>query len=236
MLKLSGETLGGKGNFGLNTDALGYIAREVVEARAIGSEIAIVIGGGNFIRGEKLLPIGIGRAAADYMGMLGTVINALALQSVLEKNGLYTRVLSAITMAEIAEPFIRRRAVRHLEKGRIVIFAGGTGSPYFSTDTAAALRASEVNAEVILKASTVDGVYDADPKLNKNAKILKEVDPLEVMQRGLKVMDLTAITLSMENRIPIVVFDVFKKGNLKRLVLGEKIGSEVKNGNPNEKK
>ena len=159
--------------------------------------------------------------------MLGTMINALALQSVLEKVGLYTRVMSAVTAMEIAEPFIRRRAIRHLEKRRIVIFAAGTGNPYFSTDTAAALRASEIGAEAILKATNVEGVFEADPKKNKNAKLLSEISPLEMVQKGLKVMDLTAITLSMENKTPVVVFDVFKKGNLKRLVLGEKIGSEV---------
>ena len=163
------------------------------------------------------------------MGMLGTVINALTLQGVLENLGLYTRVMSAIAMAEVAEPFIRRRAIRHLEKGRIVIFAGGTGSPYFSTDTAAALRASEINADVILKATNVTGVYEADPKINKKAKFLKEISALDMVKRGLRVMDLTSITLAMENKIPVIVFDVFKKGNLKRLLLGEKIGSEIKN-------
>lgn len=228
LLKLSGETLGGKGQFGLDIESIEYIAKEVKEIQELGCEIAIVIGGGNFIRGEKLSRIGIDRATADYMGMLGTMINALALQSILEKTGLYTRVMSAITATEIAEPFIRRRAVRHVEKGRIVIFASGTGSPYFSTDTAAALRASEINAEAILKATNVAGVYESDPKLNKNAKLLKEINPLEMVKKGLKVMDLTAVTLSMENKIPVIVFDVFKKGNLKRLVLGERIGSEVK--------
>lgn len=228
LLKLSGETLGGKGQFGLDIEAIEYIAREVKEIQKLGCEIAIVIGGGNFIRGEKLSHIGIDRATADYMGMLGTMINALALQSILEKTGLYTRVMSAITATEVAEPFIRRRAVRHVEKGRIVIFASGTGNPYFSTDTAAALRAAEINAEAILKATNVAGVYESDPKLNKDAKLLQEITPLEMVQKGLKVMDLTAVTLSMENKIPVIVFDVFKKGNLKRLVLGERIGSEVK--------
>lgn len=231
LLKLSGETLGGKGKFGLDVKAIEYIAQEIQEAHDLGCEIALVIGGGNFVRGEKLSHIGIDRATADYMGMLGTMINALALQSVLEKIGLYTRIISAITAIEIAEPFIRRRAVRHLEKNRVVIFAAGTGSPYFSTDTAAALRASEINAEVIVKATNVSGVYEADPKTNKNAKLLREINPLEMVQRGLKVMDLTAITLSMENKIPVVVFDVFKKGNLKRLIKGEKIGSEVRSKN-----
>ena len=228
LLKLSGETLGGKGQSGLDMKAIEYVAGELKEAHDLGCEIALVIGGGNFIRGEKLSHMGIDRATADSMGMLGTMINALALQSVLERHGLFTRVMSAITAIEISEPFIRRRATRHLEKGRVVIFSGGTGSPYFSTDTAAALRASEVNAQIILKATNVEGVYDGDPKHKKNAKFLPEVDPADMVKKGLKVMDLTAITLSMENKIPVVVFDVFKKGNLKRLIMGEKIGSEVK--------
>lgn len=228
LLKLSGETIGGKGAFGINIEAAEYIAKEVKTIHDLGCEIAVVIGGGNFIRGEKLSKIGIDRATADYMGMLGTLINALALQSTFEKLGLFTRVLSAITMVEIAEPFIRRRAVRHLEKGRIVILAAGTGSPYFSTDTAAALRASEINAEILLKATNVEGVYEADPKIKKDARLLSEINPLDMVKRGLKVMDLTAITLSMENKIPVIVFDVFKKDNLKRIILGEKIGSEIK--------
>lgn len=228
LLKLSGETLGGKGEFGVDIEAAEYIAKEVKSISELGCEIAVVIGGGNFIRGEKLSKIGIDRTTADYMGMLGTMINALALQSTLEKNALDTRILSAITMVEVAEPFIRRRALRHLEKGRIVIFAGGTGSPYFSTDTAAALRASEVDATVILKATNVAGIYEADPKLKKDAKFLPEINPLDMVKRGLKVMDLTAVTLAMENKIPVIVFDVFKKDNLKKIVLGEKIGSEIK--------
>lgn len=229
LLKLSGETLGGKGGFGFDIKAVEYIAGEVKKIQKLGCEVAIVIGGGNFIRGEKLSKIGIDRATADYMGMLGTMINALALQSILEKLGSYTRVMSSITAIEVSEPFIRRRAVRHLEKGRLVIFAGGTGSPYFSTDTAAALRASEINAEVILKATNVKGVYEGDPKLNKKAGFLKEVRPLEMVKKGLRVMDLTAVTLAMENKIPVIVFDVFKKSNLKRLLFGEKIGSEIRN-------
>ncbi|MBI2055998.1 MAG: UMP kinase [Candidatus Sungbacteria bacterium] len=228
LLKLSGETLGGKGAFGIDIEAAEYIAKEVKTIHDLGCEIAIVIGGGNFIRGEKLSQIGIDRATADYMGMLGTMINALALQSTFEKLGLFTRVLSAITMVEIGEPFIRRRAIRHLEKGRIVIFAAGTGSPYFSTDTASALRASEIHANVLLKATNVEGIYSADPKLKKDAKLLSEINPLELVQQGLRVMDLTAVTLSMENKVPVIVFNVFKKDNLKKLVLGEKIGSEIK--------
>ncbi|TSC69044.1 MAG: uridylate kinase [Parcubacteria group bacterium Gr01-1014_66] len=227
LLKLSGETLGGKGKSGLDIAAIRYIAGEIQEAYTQGCEMVVVLGGGNFIRGAELAEIGIDRATADYMGMLGTVMNALVLQNMLEQKTVQTRVMSTITMIQIAEPFIRRRAIRHLEKGRIVIFAGGTGNPYFTTDTAAALRASEVNAEVILKATDVEGVYDQDPNTNENAKLLREINPLEMVKKGLKVMDLTAVTLSMENKIPIVVFDVFTKGNLKRLILGEKIGTEV---------
>lgn len=227
LLKLSGETLGGKGA-GVDVRAAEYIAEEIKKAYKLGCEIAVVIGGGNLIRGEKLSKLGIDRATADYMGMLGTMINALALQSILEKHGLYTRVMNAISAVEIGEPFIQRRAIRHLEKKRIVVFAGGTGSPYFSTDTAAALRASEIRAEVILKATNVQGVYAEDPKKNKNAKFIEKINPLEMVQKGLRVMDLTAVALSMENGTPLIVFDVFKKDNLKRLILGEKIGSEVK--------
>ncbi|OGZ97086.1 MAG: UMP kinase [Candidatus Sungbacteria bacterium RIFCSPLOWO2_02_FULL_51_17] len=227
LLKLSGETLGGRGGFGLDIASAEYIAREVKEAHNLGCEIAIVIGGGNFIRGEKLSQLGIDRPTADSMGMLGTVINALALQSVLERHGLFTRVMSSLAMAEVAEPFIRRRAMRHVEKGRIVVFCAGTGSPYFSTDTAAALRASEIGAEVILKATNVAGVYAADPKTHKHAKLFKEIDPMEMVRRGLKVMDLTAITLSMQNRVPVIVFDVFKKGNLKKLLQGGSVGTKI---------
>jgi len=228
LLKLSGETLSGKGGSGLDVHAAAYIAGEVKAAHALGCEIAVVIGGGNFIRGEKLSQIGIDRATADYMGMLGTMINALALQSTFEQSGLSTRVMSAIAASDVCEPFIRRRALRHLEKGRVVIFAGGTGSPYFSTDTAAALRASEIGAEAILKATNVEGVYEEDPKKNAGAKLLQEVDSLDMLRRGLKVMDLTAVTLARENKIPTMVFDVFKKGNLERVLRGEKIGSEIR--------
>ncbi len=228
LLKLSGETLSGKGGSGLDIVAIQYIAREIQGVHAMGCEVALVIGGGNFVRGEPLSKIGIDRATADSMGMLGTIINALALQSVLESKGMFTRVMSTITAIQVSEPFIRRRAIRHLEKARVVIFAGGTGNPYFSTDTAAALRASEIGAEVILKATNVEGVYEEDPKKNGNAKLLKSIDPVDVVRRGLKVMDLTAVTLAMENKIPVMVFDVFKKGNLGRILRGEKIGSEIK--------
>jgi uridylate kinase len=228
LLKLSGETMGGKGSFGLDIRAADYIAGEIKDAQKLGREVAIVIGGGNFIRGAQLAKIGIERATADYMGMLGTVMNALALQSVLEKRGLDTRVMSSLEMAEVAEPFIRRRAIRHLEKKRVVIFCAGTGSPYFSTDTAAALRASEIGAGVILKATNVRGVYEADPRKNKKAKFLRKINPLDMLKRGLRVMDLTSVTLAMENKIPVIVFDVFKKGNLRRLLRGEKIGTEIR--------
>ncbi len=212
----------------MDMKAAHYIAAELKSAHKLGIQLAVVIGGGNFIRGEKLSHFGIERATADYMGMLGTVINGLVLQSVLEnKFALETRVMTAIEMREVAEPFIKRRAERHLEKDRVVIFAGGTGSPYFSTDTAAALRASEIQAEVILKASKVKGVYDKDPKTNRNAKFLPSLSPLDMVKRGLKVMDLTAVTLAMDNKIPVVVFDVFQKGNLKKLLLGKKIGTEI---------
>lgn len=228
LLKLSGEALGGKGQFGLDVGAAEYVAGEIKDAYSLGAEVAIVIGGGNIVRGEKLSKIGVDRATADSMGMLGTVINALALQNALEKLGLFTRVMSSLTITEVAEPFIRRRALRHLEKRRVVIFAGGTGSPYFSTDTAASLRASEINADAILKATNVRGIYEADPKIKKGAKFFSKIDPMEMVRRGLRVMDLTAVTLAMENKIPVVVFDVFRKGNLKKLLRGEKIGSEIK--------
>lgn len=228
LLKLSGEALGGKAQFGLDVGAAEYIAEEIKDAYSLGAEVAIVIGGGNIVRGEKLSKIGVDRATADSMGMLGTVINALALQNALEKIGLFTRVMSSLTITEVAEPFIRRRALRHLEKRRVVIFAGGTGSPYFSTDTAASLRASEINADVILKATNVRGIYEADPKIKKGAKFFSKIDPMEMVKRGLRVMDLTAVTLAMENKIPVVVFDVFQKGNLKKLLRGGKIGSEIK--------
>ena len=227
LLKLSGETLSGKGKSGIDTEAGEYIAREVKAAADLGAEIAIVMGGGNFVRGSHLSKIGIDRATADYMGMLGTVINALALQNLIEKQGINTRVMTALTITEVAEPFIRRRAMRHIEKGRVVIFAGGTGNPYFSTDTAAALRASEIGAEAILKATNVEGVYEEDPKKNGAARMLEQINPLEVVQKGLKVMDLTAVTLAMENKLPVIVFNVFTEGNLRKILCGEKIGSEI---------
>ncbi len=227
LLKLSGEALMGSQGFGVSPVAVARIAEEVEEVRKLGVEVAIVIGGGNFIRGVVASESGIDRVVADNMGMLATLINGLALQDALERRGCYTRVTTAIEIREVAEPFIRRRAIRHLEKGRVVIFAAGTGNPYFSTDTAAALRAMEIKAEVILKATKVDGVYDADPQQVPNAKMFSQINYLDVLSRGLKVMDTTAISMCMDNSLPIIVFNLNVPGNLKRVVLGEKVGSLV---------
>jgi uridylate kinase len=227
LLKLSGEALMGKQGFGVDPEVARRIAEEISEARGMGVEVAVVVGGGNFIRGVAASAMGVDRVVADNMGMLATVINALALQDAMEKKGAHTRVVTAIEMREIAEPFIRRRAIRHLEKGRVVIFAGGTGNPYFSTDTAAALRAMEIKAEVILKATKVDGIYEADPKKVPEAKMISEISYLEVLSRGLSVMDTTAISLCMDNRMPIIVFNLSVPGNLKRVLLGERLGSLV---------
>ena len=227
LLKLSGEALMGSQGFGVDPVTAARIAEEVDEVRKLGVEVAIVMGGGNFIRGVAASESGIDRVVADHMGMLATVINALALQDALEKRGCHTRVTTAIEMREIAEPFIRRRVIRHLEKGRVVIFAAGTGSPYFSTDTAAALRAIEIKADVILKATKVDGVYDADPQKVPDAKMFSHINYLDVLSRGLKVMDTTAISMCMDNSLPIIVFNLNVAGNLKRVILGEKVGSRV---------
>src|SRR5271157_146008 len=227
LLKLSGEALMGSQGFGVDPATVTRIAEEVDEVRKLGVEVAIVMGGGNFIRGVAASESGIDRVVADHMGMLATVINALALQDALEKRGCHTRVTTAIEMREIAEPFIRRRVIRHLEKGRVVIFAAGTGSPYFSTDTAAALRAMEIKAEAILKATKVDGVYDADPVLVKDAKMFDRISYMDVLQQGLKVMDSTAISLCKDNNLPIIVFNLNQHGNIRKVVLGEKIGSLV---------
>ena len=227
LLKLSGEALMGGQGFGVDPEVAARIAREVHEVRQLGVEIAIVVGGGNFIRGVAASASGIDRVVADQMGMLATLLNALALQDALEKCGSYTRVTTAIEIREIAEPFIRRRAIRHLEKGRVVIFAAGTGNPYFSTDTAAALRAMEIKAEVILKATKVDGVFDADPVKFPDAKMLSRINYLDVLSRGLGVMDTTAISMCMDNSLPIIVFNLNVPGNFKRVVLGEKVGSLV---------
>src|ERR1700726_871359 len=215
VLKLSGESLSGAQDSGIHAETIQGIAREVKEVQELGVQVAIMVGGGNIFRGTRQKELSIDRATGDYMGMLATVINGLALQDALEKQGAHTRVLSAIDMRQVAEPFIRRRATRHLEKGRIVIFAGGTGNPYFSTDTAAALRAMEIKAEVILKATKVDGVYDADPKKFPDAKKFAEISYLDVIARGLAVMDTTAISLCMNNRLPIIVFNLTVPGNLK---------------------
>jgi len=228
VLKLSGEALQGSSDYGIDYNVLTSIARQIKEVKALGVELAIVIGGGNIFRGVAGSTKGMDRANADYMGMLATVINALALQDALEKHGVFTRVLSAIQMEELAEPYIRRRAMRHLEKGRVVIFAGGTGNPYFTTDTTAALRAIEIGAQVILKATKVDGVYSSDPVKNKNAKKFESLRYIEVLKKGLKVMDATAISLCMDNELPIIVFNLKKYGNIKKAVSGEKIGTTVK--------
>jgi uridylate kinase len=227
LLKLSGEALGDLSGFGINPEAIHGVARQVREVKDMGVEVVIVVGGGNIFRGLAGSEKGIERATGDYMGMLGTVINALALQDALEKQEVPTRVQSAIAMSQVAEPFIRRRAVRHLEKGRVVIFGGGTGNPYFSTDTTAALRAAEIGADVILKATKVDGVYDSDPKKNPNAKRFEKISYIEALQKQLKVMDSTAFSLCMDNKMPIIVFDMFEHDNLARVVRGEKVGTEV---------
>jgi uridylate kinase len=228
LLKLSGEILMGDKSLGaLDGTILASIAEQVAEVADFGVQVGIVLGGGNIFRGLQAAAGGMDRVNADYMGMLATVINSLALQDYLEKKGRHTRVLTSISMSQIAEPFIRRRAIRHLEKGRIVIFAGGTGNPYFSTDTAAALRASEIDAEVVLKGTKVDGVYDCDPMTNPKAKKFEHIPYLDVINHGLKVMDSTAISMCMENKIPIVVFNLYEKDNLRRLILGEKIGTLV---------
>jgi uridylate kinase len=227
LLKLSGEALAGENKTGINTQVIGQMASDVAEAQALGAEIGIVIGGGNIFRGVAASAQGMDRASSDYMGMLATVINALAMQDALEKKNLATRVQSAIEMAEIAEPYIRRRAIRHLEKGRIVIFAAGTGNPYFTTDTAASLRAMEINAEVILKATKVDGIYDKDPMLHADAVKFDQLTYMDVLNKGLKVMDSTAISLCMDNELPIITFNLTKHGNIARVVAGERVGTIV---------
>lgn len=228
LLKMSGEMLAGGRDGGIDPETIARFAAEIDEVSSLGVEVAVVIGGGNIFRGLAGSSQGMDRAHADYMGMLATVINALALQDALERQGVYSRVMSAITMDEVAEPYIRRRAIRHLEKGRVVLFGAGTGNPYFSTDTAAALRAAEIQADVILKATKVDGVYDRDPKLFPEAKRFDELTYLEVLNRGLGVMDATAISLCMDNAIPIVVFDLSTPGNIRRVVCGEPIGTHLR--------
>ena len=227
LLKISGEALEGKQDLGIDPVEVRSIAEQIKEIKNLGVEVAVVVGGGNLFRGHAAAERGMDRSTADYMGMLATVINSLALQDALEKINVHTRVLTAIEMQEIAEPYIRRRAMRHLEKGRVVIFAGGTGNPYFTTDTTAALRAIEINADAILKATKVDGVFSADPKIDRNAKKYDRLQYLQVLKRRLKVMDATAISLCMDNRLPIVVFNLLKPGNIKRVIMGQKIGTRV---------
>jgi uridylate kinase len=231
VLKLSGEALQGRKSHGIDHSVLVSISRQIKEIRALGVDVAIVLGGGNIFRGQEntaSLGLDMDRSVADYMGMLATVINGLALQNMLEKKGMPTRVMTAIEMQRIAEPYIRRRAIRHLEKGRVVIFVAGTGNPYFTTDTAAALRAMEIEADVILKATKVDGVYSADPLKVKNAKKFSSLKYIDVLKKALKVMDATAISLCMDNKLPIVVFNLNKEGNIKRVILGDKIGTVVR--------
>ena len=230
ILKVTGEVFAGPQQFGIDAGTVKAFAQEIKEVKEMGCELALVIGGGNIFRGAVASEIGMDRASADTMGMLATVINSLALQDALEKLGVSTRVLSAIEMRQVAEPYIRRRATRHLEKGRVVIFAGGTGNPYFTTDTTASLRAMEVGAEVILKATKVEGVYDADPLKYEGAKKFEELSYIEVLNRELKVMDSTAISLCMDNHLPIIVFNIMEKGNIKRVVSGESIGTLVSAG------
>lgn len=227
LLKLSGEALAGDIGYGINPETISEIAKQIGEVHRLGVQIGIVIGGGNIFRGVAASAKGMDRASSDYMGMLATCINALALQDALEKEDVYTRVLSAIEMAEISEPYIRRRAIRHLEKGRVVIFAAGTGNPYFTTDTAAALRAMEIGAEVIFKATKVDGIYDKDPAKHKDAVKFDKLDYIEVLNKKLQVMDSTAISLCMDNSLPILTFNLKKSGNIRRAVLGESIGTLV---------
>ena len=227
LIKISGEALAGKQGFGIDPPAIQKITSEIDDVVSLGVELGIVVGGGNIVRGTRASEKGIDRVSADYMGMLATVINALAMQDLLEKKGLDTRVLTAIRMEELAEPYIRRRAIRHLEKGRIVIFAGGTGNPYFSTDTSAVLRAIEMEAEVILKATKVDGIYTADPEKDSKAEFIPKISYLDVIQRKLMVMDNTAITLSMNNGLAIVVFNLNRKGAISKILLGEQVGTLV---------
>ena len=227
LLKLSGESLMGESNFGIDPNMVSRYAREIKSVVDLGVQVAIVIGGGNIYRGMNESETGIERAHGDYMGMLATVINAMAIQAMLEKQGMYTRLLSAIKMEQVAEPYIRRRAIRHLEKNRVVIFGAGTGNPYFTTDTAASLRAVEIEADLILKGTRVDGVYTADPEKHADAVKFDNITFSEVYERGLNIMDLTAITLCQENKLPILVFDMNKHGNLKRLMMGEQVGTLV---------
>ena len=227
VLKLSGEALMGDQGFGISPEVIKYVAEEVRSTYDLGVEIAIVVGGGNIFRGVAASTYGMDRVSADYMGMLATVINSLALQDALEEKGIHTRVQTAISMHEVAEPYILRRALRHLEKGRVVVFAAGTGNPYFTTDTAAVLRAKEIHAEVLLKATKVDGIYDSDPVVNPKARFIKQISYREVLEKQLNVMDMTAISLAMDNRLPVGVFNLRTKGNIRRFICGEDIGTRI---------
>lgn len=229
LLKLSGEALMGSQEFGISSDMMKYVADEIRSIYDLGVQVAIVVGGGNIFRGIAASSYGMDRASADHMGMLATVINSIALQDALEKRGVQTRVQSAISMHEVAEPYILRRALRHLEKGRVVIFAAGTGNPYFTTDTAAVLRAQEIHAEILLKATKVDGVYDADPVTNKDAKFIKEIKYMEVLEKQLHVMDMTAISLAMDNQLPLSVFSLNDQGSIRKVICGELVGTRIHN-------
>ncbi|MFZ5570991.1 MAG: UMP kinase [Thermodesulfobacteriota bacterium] len=229
LLKLSGEALMGTQEFGISADMMKYVADEIRSIFDLGVQVAIVVGGGNIFRGIAASSYGMDRASADHMGMLATVINSIALQDALEQRGIQTRVQSAISMHEVAEPYILRRAVRHLDKGRVVIFAAGTGNPYFTTDTAAVLRAQEIHAEILLKATKVEGVYDSDPVVNKQAQFIKEITYMEVLERQLHVMDMTAISLAMDNQLPLSVFSLKKKGSIRKIVCGEMVGTRIRN-------
>jgi uridylate kinase len=229
LLKLSGEALMGNQGFGIDPEMISYVAQEIKKTHQVGIEIALVVGGGNIFRGIKATSFGMERTSADHMGMLATVINSVALQDALEKVGIQTRVQSAIAMHQVAEPYILRRALRHLEKGRVVIFAAGTGNPYFTTDTAAVLRAQEIHAQVLLKATKVDGLYDADPEIHPDAKFIESISYMGVLEKQLKVMDMTAISLAMDNNLPLVVFSLKKPGNIIDVACGEPIGTLISN-------
>ncbi len=227
LLKLSGEALMGDQGFGISSEMIKYVAEEVQSTMDLGVQMAIVVGGGNIFRGIAASSYGMDRTSADHMGMLATVINSLALQDAMEKKGIQTRIQTAISMHEVAEPFILRRAIRHLEKQRVVIFAAGTGNPYFTTDTAAVLRAEEVHADILLKATKVDGLYDSDPAINNDAKFIKKINYMKVLEKQLRIMDMTAISLAMDNKLPLIVFNLNNKGNIKKVLCGEDIGTRI---------
>ena len=227
LLKLSGEAVKGPSSFGLDRDVINHIAEEIKEIQLMGIELGVVIGGGNIFRGNSEVASGMNRTSADYIGMVATLINALSLQAVLEQKGVETRVMTALEMKEVAEPYIRRRAIRHLELGRVIIFACGTGNPFFTTDTAAALRANEIDAQVFLKATNVDGIYDSDPRKNPNAILYKKISYTEALQKNLRVMDATAFSLCRENNLPIIVFNLHISGNIRRVIMGESVGTFV---------